>query len=268
MVGIYRILSPTGRVYVGQTIGFDKRSYMYRSGRTHSQRLVHRSLKKYGFLAHSLEMIHELPKDVSRDTLNVYEKLYFDIYKDAGYSMLNIREPGKCGKVSDATKEILSAQRRGRKLTDEWKEKVRKSLIGNKRSLGRKLSNDHRKKISASLIGNKRTLGYVHSEKTRAKHSERQTGRRVSAEAAKKISDHHFEMFKDESYRESRRQIILTTMAREFGVFSAITGEMIGVWKNHTVCAKELDVPVDSIRDCLNGRQRAYKKSLIFKYIS
>jgi hypothetical protein len=72
------------------------------------QRKLYSSLLKYGWDAHTFEIIHTLPNDVSQDVLNVYEELYFKKYVDCGFEMLNIKGTGRYGKISDETKALLS----------------------------------------------------------------------------------------------------------------------------------------------------------------
>ena len=59
MIGIYRIISPTGRVYVGQSVDTEKRFSFYRSIACKSQPKLYRSLLKYGHESHVFEVIKE-----------------------------------------------------------------------------------------------------------------------------------------------------------------------------------------------------------------
>lgn len=76
IVGIYKITSPTGRVYVGQSIDVKKRLYSYRKLKCKTQTLLYRSLLKYGFSNHSVEII----KECEPDKLNIYERYYQELY--------------------------------------------------------------------------------------------------------------------------------------------------------------------------------------------
>ena len=49
MIGIYKITSPTGRIYIGQSIDIEKRIIKYQNIKCKSQRLLYNSLFKYGF---------------------------------------------------------------------------------------------------------------------------------------------------------------------------------------------------------------------------
>ena len=58
MIGIYKIISPSNRVYIGQTRDFDKRlmNYKYIKSITKQRRLCE-SFKKYGAENHIIEFI-------------------------------------------------------------------------------------------------------------------------------------------------------------------------------------------------------------------
>ncbi len=78
--------------------------------------------------------------------------------------------PEHCKKIGDA--------RRGKTLPPEWKEKVRLSLLGNKRLVGRTLTAEHRAKIGAGCKG--KMLGIPLSTEHRRKLSEAHKGKKWS----------------------------------------------------------------------------------------
>jgi len=107
MVGIYKITSPTNKVYIGQSWDIDNR----KSGHKHCNHgyndLLRNSVKKYGFDNHIFEVIHELPEDIDQTILDDYEIFYWNAYKDCGFKMLNVRYPGSKGKHSEETKQKM-----------------------------------------------------------------------------------------------------------------------------------------------------------------
>lgn len=110
MVGIYRITSPSNKVYIGQSWELEKRQKRYgRPSVNKNQRKIYISIKKYGWEAHKFEVIHGLPKDVTQEILDRYEVLYWQLHKDCNIEMLNIREPGRGGKNSEETKARMKA---------------------------------------------------------------------------------------------------------------------------------------------------------------
>lgn len=50
IIGIYKITSPTGKIYIGQSVNIEKRwnSY-YKNLSCKEQRIIYNSLKKHGF---------------------------------------------------------------------------------------------------------------------------------------------------------------------------------------------------------------------------
>ncbi len=61
MIGIYKITSPSGKVYIGQTWNFNTRLRKYKSLHCSKQPKIYNSLRKYGVFSHTFEIIHELP---------------------------------------------------------------------------------------------------------------------------------------------------------------------------------------------------------------
>lgn len=77
MVGIYKITSPSGSIYIGQSIDIKKRWSDYKYIRkSKSQTRLHNSFKKYGIEKHTFEVI----KECSIDCLNNLEKYYINSY--------------------------------------------------------------------------------------------------------------------------------------------------------------------------------------------
>lgn len=105
---IYGLISPSGKIYIGQTWNLNDRLRHYKKLRCQKQRLLFNSLVKYGFDSHELKIMAELPKDVSQKTLDAYEQLYMDFYKDAGFILLNLKEAGNYGKHCDESKIKMS----------------------------------------------------------------------------------------------------------------------------------------------------------------
>ena len=86
MIGIYKIISPSNRVYIGQTRDFDKRlmNYKYIKSITKQRRLCE-SFKKYGAENHIIEFIEEC----LFEELNVFERKWQDYYDVTSKKGLN-----------------------------------------------------------------------------------------------------------------------------------------------------------------------------------
>lgn len=120
MIGIYKITSPSGKIYIGQSWDIEKRWKDYTPGRCLHQRKLNSSLKKYGSKLHTFEIVYLLPDDITQEILDNYEIFYYNQFKDVGYNMLNLKDCGKGGgKHSEETKRIIGLTSKGRYKTKE-----------------------------------------------------------------------------------------------------------------------------------------------------
>jgi len=107
MVGIYKITSPTGKIYIGQSWDITQRKGYYRNLKCIHQPKLHSSLVKHGWNEHTFKLVHKLPEDTTQEVLNQYEMLYWQQYLDCGFEMMNVKEPGSRGKHSSETIQKL-----------------------------------------------------------------------------------------------------------------------------------------------------------------
>lgn len=76
MVGIYKITSPTNKVYYGQTLDWDRRQNEYKCIQCKGQPKLFYSLNKHGFDSHKLEFIEECSLN-QLDERETYYKIQF-----------------------------------------------------------------------------------------------------------------------------------------------------------------------------------------------
>jgi len=77
MMGIYKVTSPTKRVYIGQSIDVERRLNEYLNLRNYkSQVKLFRSINKYGVSNHKFEILEEC----KIEDLNERERYYQDYY--------------------------------------------------------------------------------------------------------------------------------------------------------------------------------------------
>lgn len=75
--GIYKITSPSGRIYIGQSSNINFRWNQYKKLQAcNKQILLFRSFKKYGVDNHIFEIIEECPNNL----LNKKERFWQDYY--------------------------------------------------------------------------------------------------------------------------------------------------------------------------------------------
>lgn len=173
ITGIYKITSPSGRVYIGQSFDINFRLYRYRKLYCKRQPKLFSSLKKYGFENHNIQIIHELPNDIEEKTLNRYERLYIELHKSCGIDLLNLTDGGEgILNPSEETRKKLSLSGKGRIFSDETKLKMSKA------KKGRKISEEQRRKQSELMTGKpSRSKGSKHSEETKRLMSITRKGR-------------------------------------------------------------------------------------------
>ena len=132
---IYKITSPSGRVYIGQTISLEQRLFKYKTNNCKQQPKIFNSIKKYGWDKHLFEIIEELSDD--RNLLNEREKYWIE-YFDSMNKGLNCTGGADSKLISNETIEKIRQSKLGKpspnknkKMSDEQKEKIRQSMLGN-----------------------------------------------------------------------------------------------------------------------------------------
>lgn len=197
MTGIYKITTPSNYVYIGQSVNIKKRWNDHKWPTKRSVSLIGRSIKKYGYKNHSFELLHELPADVDKKTLSAYESLYMDLYRNAGFLLLNISDAkdSNYGYVpSEETRKKHSEKMKGkpspakgRILTNE--EKHHLSIINK----GKPFSEAARSKLKGRIVWNKGLTGVdnnwagrKHSTESKEKLRQINTGKKLSPETIAK----------------------------------------------------------------------------------
>ncbi len=131
MKGIYKITNPEGKVYIGASRNIKERWWYHGSNKKNVTTAIAKSIVHYGKDAHTFEMLHELPEDVTQDILDRYEQVYMDAYINCGIELLNLREAGSSGyKMSNHIKQILIKANTGKNRSDETKRKISDAHIG------------------------------------------------------------------------------------------------------------------------------------------
>lgn len=138
MTGIYKVTSPIGRVYIGQSVNISSRFRRYRSMsvKTKGQTKLWRSLSKHGSENHTYEILEICDESVLNERERYYQE-YFDCV-DNGLNCKYTNTSDKSGKVS---KETLL--------------KMSKAAMGNKNWLGKNHSEETKNKIRMKALGRK-----------------------------------------------------------------------------------------------------------------
>jgi group I intron endonuclease len=131
MIGIYKITNPKGKIYIGQTIDFERRVYQYEKLNCKEQPKLYNSLKKYGLDNHKIELIYKCDEL----DLTFFERYYQEIYKTTVDNNLNcflVTTLDKTGKHCDETKAKMSQSAKGKKKNPEHIAKLPQNQKGYK----------------------------------------------------------------------------------------------------------------------------------------
>ena len=177
MTGIYKITSPTGKIYIGQSVDIKGRKNNYKNLRCKGQAKLYSSFISHGWDKHVFEIVYELPKDVHQSILNNFEIFYWSQFKESGYEMLNLKEPGHNGRHSEESKKKISQVQKGKTSSEETKKKIGLS------STGRKHTEEAKLKIKQYFTGRARTPETIEKMRKAA------TGVKMSEETKRKMSE-------------------------------------------------------------------------------
>lgn len=165
--GIYKITSPSGKIYIGQSKNINNRLLFYKNYLCKKQTKLYNSLLKYGWENHKFEIIEEC----SVLLLNEREEFYINYYNTFNTEHgLNLTSGGNFIKLSITTKQKISKSLKGIKRSKLTKEK-----ISNARK-GLKLSTTTKEKIGNSKKGNKYSVGRIVKTSTKNKISDKNSG--------------------------------------------------------------------------------------------
>lgn len=195
IVGIYKITSPSNKIYIGQSIHLENRERDYKCLFCKSQRKIYHSILKYGWQAHKFEIIEKCEIELLND-LEIYFIVFFDTFNTP--HGLNLTTGGNEKHfISEETRQKMSDANKGK--IGYWKGKTmsedhkRKLADG---SRGRIKSPETIKKLSESLRNSEKYNATMKSEAHRKKMSEIMKGRPstrkgipLSEEHKKKLSE-------------------------------------------------------------------------------
>jgi hypothetical protein len=117
IIGIYKITSPSGKIYIGQSINIIIRWKKYKSLDCKTQIKLYRSLKKHGVENHIFEIIEECFEDQLNER-EIYWGLYFNVLNEDG---LVLRLGKSRGRWSEEVKQKMRKPK-----SEETKLKMRK----------------------------------------------------------------------------------------------------------------------------------------------
>jgi group I intron endonuclease len=176
--GVYKITSPSGKVYIGSSKDIYDRWKTYKKVNCKKQTKLYNSLKKYGFENHKFEVLGIYLKE---DLLN-WEHLWCLEYDACSKNNLNCISPkfyaDKCI-ISEETKLRRKKKGENRVVSLETRKKMSLSL--------KKRYEDPNERLKTSLAM-KKIKPRKHSQETKLKMSLAHKGKKPSKEALEKRS--------------------------------------------------------------------------------
>lgn len=184
MIGIYKITSPTGKVYIGQSVNVEKRLKDYKALKCKKQPRIYKSFLKYGYDKHKVEVVEECSISELNDRERYYQEFFNCIGKNGLNCMLTFSSD-KSGTHSKETRDKIS-------IANKNPSKQTRLNMSNGQK-GRVFTEEMRRKVSIAHTGRKHTL------ETRLKIAE--NSRNISEETRQKYRDSHIGNFQSEEVR-------------------------------------------------------------------
>ncbi len=169
MIGIYKITSPSNKVYIGQSVDIFERwkSYLKNNG-SKNQPALHKSFKKHGVENHKFEIIEECFINELNNRERYWQE-YYDVLSENGLNCLLTKSDSKSGVMSKDTvlKKSISVRKEKHWCWGKKRPDTSERMIANNPMSDPKI----RDLVSRKLKGKK------HSEETKRKISESNKGR-------------------------------------------------------------------------------------------
>lgn len=190
VAGIYKITSPSGKVYIGQSWDIHNRWRLHRADFNRGRGNPHlvNSFRKYGVDTHTFEIIYQLPANPPNNTqynLDIWEQFLMDESRAEHVHLFNMREAGSNGRPSKESIAKMVATRRSRDNFAVSENALRKRRAALKGRPGRPHT-EETKRLLADLA-----RGKVQSEETKERNRQSQLGRKHSPETKAKIALAH-----------------------------------------------------------------------------
>lgn len=129
-VGIYKITSPSNKVYIGQSCDIKYRYKSYKRLHCKQQIRLYNSFIKYGFDQHLFEIIEECEMVDLNEKERYWQEYYNCTDKLLGLNCSLTKSSTKSGKQSEETKLKISTTNKGKKRSDEIKERISEKSKG------------------------------------------------------------------------------------------------------------------------------------------
>lgn len=147
--GIYKITSPNGRIYIGQSIHLDKRKIdYYKYNKLGFQIKLKASVNKYGWSKHSFDIIEECSIELLNQRERYWQEYYNSVEEGLNCKLTTTKD--KSGLLCQETKDNISNALKGRVRTPKECENISKAMTGLKRpESGKAISKAHKERYKS-----------------------------------------------------------------------------------------------------------------------
>ena len=105
--GIYKITSPTGKIYIGESYNLNNRCRRYLNpNKIKGQKAIYNSLLKYGYETHKIEILELCDESVLLERERFYQEHFNSVEKGLNCFYTGTKDKKK--KHSEATKKLMS----------------------------------------------------------------------------------------------------------------------------------------------------------------
>lgn len=180
ITGIYSITSPTGRIYIGQSIDIERRwkEHKYRS--TNNTTKLYESFKKYGVEKHIFEIIEVCRKEDLNQRERYWQETLNAVSQGLNYILTETDTKPRVNYLTEEHKANISKGKTGQSISPETRKKISEANKGrvawNKGKQGvQKHSEETKEKLRIMKTGkpNLGTLGRKRSEAEKKAISEK-----------------------------------------------------------------------------------------------
>lgn len=232
IIGIYKITSKNGAIYIGLSNDIYQRLYKYKKLRCKLQLKLYNSLIKYGVESHKFEIIHTIQKDnlekkyiyqKLRDLEIYYIKKFNSFYGDNDKFGLNLTRGGDLMELTEESRNLIRIKNKGRIVSKETRIKISNFHKGkplseehrvkiSKSNKGKKISEETRKKLIESHKGEKHTIERI----------QKKIGKKQSLETIRK----RVEQYSGENHWTRRKKISQETKDK---ISKTLKGKFVGI---------------------------------------
>lgn len=130
MTGIYKIINPKGKIYIGQSINIEHRFKRYKNMLDcNGQLKLYRSFIKYGVENHEFVIIEKCNKNILNERERYWQEFY-NVIGDLGLNLRLVNTKTKNSLHTEETKKKISKAHKGRKHTEKSKRNMSLAKIG------------------------------------------------------------------------------------------------------------------------------------------